>query len=59
MCFSTSVVIDGPAVNGLLLIVEAFAVCFHHFFLILFLQGEANCKGDNTNNSENITKVCQ
>jgi hypothetical protein len=58
MCFSASPVIDGPAVNGLL-IVEAFTMFFHHFFLILFLQGEANCKYDNTNNSENVTKVCQ
>jgi hypothetical protein len=28
MCFSASVVIDGPAVNGLLLIVEVFAMFF-------------------------------
>jgi hypothetical protein len=37
MCFSASAVIDGPTVNGLLLVVEAFAVVFDHFFLILFL----------------------
>jgi hypothetical protein len=37
MCFSASTVIDGPTVNGLLLVVEAFAVVFDHFFLILFL----------------------
>jgi hypothetical protein len=37
MCFSASAVIDGPIVNGLLLVVEAFAVVFDHFFLILFL----------------------
>jgi hypothetical protein len=37
MCFSTSAGIDGPVVNGLLLIVEAFTVLFDHFFLILFL----------------------
>jgi hypothetical protein len=52
----TSAIIDGPAVNGLLLVVEVFTVFFHHFFLILFLQGEANCKRDNTDNSENVTK---
>jgi hypothetical protein len=59
MCFSAFTVIDGLAVNGILLIVEVFAVIFDHFFLILFLQGEANCKPDNTNNNENVTKVCQ
>jgi hypothetical protein len=59
MFFSASAVIDGLTVNGLLLIVEAFAVFFYHFFLILFLQGEANCKRDNTDDSENVTKVCQ
>jgi hypothetical protein len=37
MCFSFSTVIDGPIVNGLLLIVEAFDVFFDHFFLLLFL----------------------
>jgi hypothetical protein len=37
MCFSASVVIDGPTGNRLLLVVEAFAVFFYHFFLILFL----------------------
>jgi hypothetical protein len=59
MCFSASAVIDGPAVNELLLIVEVLALFFDQFFLILFLQGEANYKRDNTNNSENVTKVCQ
>jgi hypothetical protein len=59
MCFSSSVIIDGPSVNGLLLVVEAFAMFFDHFFLILFLQREAKCKHDNTNNSENVTKICQ
>jgi hypothetical protein len=59
MCFSASAVIGGPAVNGLLLIVEVFTVFFYHFFLILFRQGEANYKHDNTNNSENVTKVYQ
>jgi hypothetical protein len=59
MCFSASTVIDGLAINGLLLIVEAFAVFSDHFFLILFLQGEENCKHDNTDKSENVTKVCQ
>jgi hypothetical protein len=38
MCFSTFVVIDGSVINGLLLVVEAFAMFFVHFFLILFLQ---------------------
>jgi hypothetical protein len=59
LCFSTSAVIDGQAINGLLLVVEAFAVFFHHYFLILLLQVEANYKRDNTDNSENVTKVCQ
>jgi hypothetical protein len=59
MCISTSTGIDGPTVNGLLLVVESFAVLFDHFFLIPFLQRETNCKCDNTNNSENVTKVCQ
>jgi hypothetical protein len=59
MCFSASTVIDGLAINGLLLIVEAFAVFFDHFFLIHFMQGEANYKCDNTDDSENVTKVCQ
>jgi hypothetical protein len=34
MCFSASAVIEGTAVNALLLIVEAFIVFFDHFFLI-------------------------
>jgi hypothetical protein len=59
MCFFASAVIDGLAINGLLLVVEAFTVFFHYFFLILFLQGEANYKCDNTNNSENVIKVYQ
>jgi hypothetical protein len=57
MSFSASTVKDGPAVNGLPLVVEVFTMFFDHFFLILFLQGEANCKCDNTDNSENVTKV--
>jgi hypothetical protein len=59
MCFSASAGIDGLAINGLLLVVEVFAIFFDHFFLILFLQREANCKHDNTDNSENVTNVCQ
>jgi hypothetical protein len=59
MCFFISAVIDGLIVNGLLLVVEVFTVFFDHFFLILFLQGEVNCKHDNTDNSANVTKVCQ
>jgi hypothetical protein len=59
MCSSTSTGIDGPTVNGLLHVVEAFAILFDHFFLILFLQREANCKCDNTDNSENVTKEYQ
>jgi hypothetical protein len=59
MCFSTSAGIDGPVVNGLLLIVEAFTVLFDHFFLVLFLQRETNYKHDSINNSENVIKVCQ
>jgi hypothetical protein len=59
MWFSTFAGIDGPTVNGLILSVEAFIVSFDHFVLILFLQREANCKHDNTDNNENATKVCQ
>jgi hypothetical protein len=59
MCFSASAVIDGSIVNGLLLVVEVFTVFFDHFFLLLFLQGETNYKRDNTDNSENVTKICQ
>jgi hypothetical protein len=59
MCFYASAIIDGLAINGLLLVVEAFVMFFDYFFLILFLQGEGNCKCDNTDNSENVTKVCQ
>jgi hypothetical protein len=59
MWFSAFVGIDGPVVNGILLVVEAFTVLFDHFFLILFLQRETNYKCDNTNNNNNVTKVCQ
>jgi hypothetical protein len=59
MCYSASSGIDNLAVNGLILLVEAFTVSFDHFILILFLQIEANCKCDNTDNSENATKICQ
>jgi hypothetical protein len=59
MCFFASAVIDGPVINGLILVVEAFTVFFDHFLLILFLQVEANYKHDNTDNSKNVTKVCQ
>jgi hypothetical protein len=59
MCFSTFVGIDGLAINGFILVVEAIAILFDHFLLILLLQREANCKCNNTDNSENVTKVCQ
>jgi hypothetical protein len=59
MCIFTSGGIDSLAINGLILLVKAFTVPFDHFILILFLQREANCKLDNTINSENATKVCQ
>jgi hypothetical protein len=59
MCFSASAGIDGLVVNGLILPDEAFTVHFDYFFHILFLQREANCKRDNTDNNENATKVCQ
>jgi hypothetical protein len=59
MCFFTSGGIDNLAINGLILPVEAFTMPFDHFILILFLQREANCKLDNTVNSENATKVHQ
>jgi hypothetical protein len=58
MCFCASTGIDGPTVNGVLLPVDVFAVLFDHFFLIIFLQKEANCKHDNNNTNENATKVC-
>jgi hypothetical protein len=59
MFFFASVGIKSLAIDGLILPVEAFTVPFDHFVLILFLQRQGNCKGDNTNNSENATKVCQ
>jgi hypothetical protein len=59
MFFSAPASIDGLTVNGLLLVVEAFSILFDHFFVILFLQRETNYTCDNTNNSENVTKVCQ
>jgi hypothetical protein len=59
MCFSTSAGVDSMAINGLVLPVEAFTMLLDHFFLILFLQIEANYKRDNINNSENATKVYQ
>jgi hypothetical protein len=59
MCFSTNAVIDDPVINRLLLVVEVFAMFFDHFFLILFLQGEENCKRDNIEKSKNVTIVCQ
>jgi hypothetical protein len=59
MCFSASAGIDNPTVNGLLIVVGVFTMFFDHFFLILFLHGEANCERDNTDKSENVTKVCQ
>jgi hypothetical protein len=59
MCFSSSIGIDSLAIDGLILPVEAFTVPFDHFVYILFLEREANCKCDNTDTSENPTKVCQ
>jgi hypothetical protein len=59
MCFSASIGIDSLTVNGLVLVVEVFAVLLDHFFLILVLQKEANYKHDNIDNSKNVTKVCQ
>jgi hypothetical protein len=59
MCFSASAGIDSLAVNGLILPVKAFTVLLDHFVLTLFLQREANYKGDNTDNSENATKLYQ
>jgi hypothetical protein len=59
MCFSTPTDIDNLAVNGLILPIEVLTMLFDHFVLILFLQREGNCRCDNTNNSENVTKVCQ
>jgi hypothetical protein len=40
MCFSASAVIDGPAINGLFLVVKAFAIFFYHLFLIHFFCRE-------------------
>jgi hypothetical protein len=59
MCFSASAGIDDLTVNGHILLGKAFTVPFDHFFLILFLQREADCKCDNTGNNKNATKVCQ
>jgi hypothetical protein len=59
ICFSASTVVDGLTINGLHLVIEAFTMFFHHVFLIHFLQGEENCNRDNTDNSENVTKVWQ
>jgi hypothetical protein len=59
MCFSAPASIDILAVNGLVLLVEAFTMSFDHFILILFLQKEENCKRDHTDNSKNATKICQ
>jgi hypothetical protein len=59
MCFFASASIDGPTLNGLVILVEAFTMLFYHLFLILFVQREANCKHDNTDNNQNATKVCQ
>jgi hypothetical protein len=57
MCFSGPTGIDNLTVNGLVLPIEIFTVPFDHFILILFLQGGGNCKCDNTDKSENSTKV--
>jgi hypothetical protein len=46
-------------VNVLILLVKVFTMLLDHFVLILFLQIEANYKRDNTNNSEDATKVYQ
>jgi hypothetical protein len=46
-------------VNVLILLVKVFTMLLDHFVLILFLQIEANYKCDNTNNSEDATKVYQ
>jgi hypothetical protein len=59
MCFSASAGIDSLAVNGLILPIKAFTMLLDHFVLILFQQREENCKPDNTDNSENATKVYQ
>jgi hypothetical protein len=59
MCFSTSAGIDDLTINEIVFLVEAFTILFDHFFLILFLQREVNCKQYNIDNSENATKVCQ
>jgi hypothetical protein len=56
---STSIGIDNLVVNGLILLVEAFTVLLDHFIFIFSPQTEANCKCDNTNNSENAIKLYQ
>jgi hypothetical protein len=56
MCFSGPAGIDSLTVNGLILSIEIFTVPFDHFVPMLFLQG-GNCKCDNTDKSENATKV--
>jgi hypothetical protein len=57
MGFSASVGIHSLVINGLVLLVEVFTMPLDHFLLILVIQREANCKHDNTDNSENATKV--
>jgi hypothetical protein len=59
MCFSTYASIDNLAIDGPIMLIEAFTMPFDHFVLILFLQRKANCKRDNIDYSENATKVRQ
>jgi hypothetical protein len=59
MGFNASAGIDNLTINRLVLQVEASIVLLDHFILIRFLQSEANYKRDNTDNSENATKVYQ
>jgi hypothetical protein len=59
MYFFASTSIDSLTVNRLILPIKAFTMLLDDFILILFLQTKANCKRDNTSNSENATKVYQ
>jgi hypothetical protein len=55
VCFSASAGIDGLTINGSFRQPNPSLCCL----TILFLQREANCKRDNTDNNENATKVCK
>jgi hypothetical protein len=57
MCFFTCTGIDSMVVNGLILLIKVLTMLLDQFILILVLQKKPNYKRDNTDNSENATKV--